>query len=708
MIGVTDEHKQQIEAILSRMTVEQKVAQMIQVPLFPHNRDEVLDWVRRGAGSVLHAMGDDARQLQAIALESGAGVPLLFGIDAVRGHALNRRATVFPSQLACACAWNPRLMRRIGAVTAREVAADGLHWTFSPILCLARDPRWGRVDETFGEDPVLTGRLGAALIHGYQDEPAKGERILACAKHYIAYGEAVGARDACDSEITDRKLREVFLPPFREAVNAGCASIMTAYGSLDGTPLTADAAHLKHILRDELGFDGFVVTDWTNLTFLSTKQHVAADSDEAAYLTAEAGNDMIMVSTEFYDSALRLLREGRLSESVIDDAVRHILTVKARFGLLDQPTRRGDPTCVGCAAHCAAALDAARQSVTLLRNDGTLPVAGSVRRIAVIGAGADDLRMQYGDWTYFTHPERDLARAPERPYVTLREGIESLARDTGREVVYAYGCGPIPSDRDDLDAAVDAAKGADLIVLTVGDEPDQIGEGRDRADLALSGWQTELYHRLRALGRPMVVVLIASKPLALGDAAGANAVVVAFNGGQFGGQAVAEILFGEAEPTGRLPISFPRHSGQVPVYYNSLPGWHGDRYFDLPEGPLFAFGEGLAYTRFAYSDASADAALRTVKVRVTNTGDRPGTETVQLYFRADTAPVMTPVKQLIEFSKVTLAPGQSKIVSLTADVDAFTYVGRDGVRQPHHGAARLMVGHSSRDEELLTLPITLP
>ena len=301
-----------VEELLSRMTLEEKAAQMVQVPYAFVGREESLRWARLGAGSFLHVLGDDAREIQQAAInESRLGIPVIFGIDAIHGHALNDHATVFPTQLAAACSWNPDVAYAMGEVTAREVASDGLHWTFSPLLCLGRDTRWGRVNETFGEDPYLTGELAAAIIRGYQgDDLSDGEHILACAKHYIGYGEATGARDSYDTEMTYRKLREVFLPPFKKAVDAGVASIMTAYGSIDGTPFTIDSVSLKDILRGELGFDGFVVTDWDNVNSLVRRQRVAKTAEEASVMAANAGNDMIMTSTEFYDAVLNAVRDA--------------------------------------------------------------------------------------------------------------------------------------------------------------------------------------------------------------------------------------------------------------------------------------------------------------------------------------------------------------------------------------------------------------
>lgn len=701
------EIKARVDSLLRQMTLEEKAAQMIQVSFRHLGREKSLEWAKRGVGSFLFAMGEDAKELQQAALSSRMGIPLLFGIDAVRGHAVNDHATVFPTQLAAASTWDKEAVREMGRVTAKEVASEGLHWTFSPLLCLARDTRWGRVDETFGEDPYLTGEMAAAIIHGYQgDDLRNADSILACAKHYFAYGEAVGARDACDSEITRRKAKEVFLPPFQKAVDAGCATFMTAYGSMDGTPFTASSWALRDMLRQEMGFEGFVVTDWGNMTSLMTQQLVAETPEDAAKLAAEAGNDMMMSSEEFFDAAVSLVRSGKMAESVLDEAVGHILAVKLRMGLFENPFRQGDPQCLGCPSHRDAALNVARKSVTLIKNDGVLPL-NTAQKVAVIGANGDDIRAQYGDWTYFSHPLPNPEKEPVRPYVTVKEGFEALSENT----VYCRGCGPVPCTEDDLDAALTAARDADVIVHVVGDMIDQVGEAKDRANLDLSGRQSELHEKLAALGKPLVTVLLASKPLTIGrEAARSNAVVVAFNGGMFGGQAVAEAVYGVFNPSGRLPISFPYHAGQVPVYYNALPGWHfgpNARYCDLPVGPLYAFGEGLSYTAFAYDDLVFDADTLQARVTVTNTGSRAGRETVQVYFRDCVSSVLTPVKQLIAFRQVDLQPGETKTVSFQLNRMDFSLVNAQEQRVVEPGKFLLMAGHSSKDDDLLKTEFSL-
>lgn len=731
--------RQQVEALLAQMTLEEKAAQMVQVPYTVVGREESLRWAKLGAGSFLHVLGDDAREVQQAALkESRLGIPVIFGIDAIHGHGLNTDAAIFPSQLATACSWDPAVAEEMGRVTAREVATDGLHWTFSPVCCLGRDTRWGRIDETFGEDPYLSGEMTYGIVKGYQGDSLDApDSILACAKHYIGYGEAVGARDAVDTQMTYRKMKEVFVPPFQRAVDAGCATFMTAYGSIDGHPFTADPKTMKTILRDEMGFDGFVVTDWNNCQSLMTQQFTAEDIEDASIQSAEAGNDMMMTTLDFYEAAVKAVREGKMAESVLDEAVRHILTIKFRMNLFGKPEKEGVPGCIGCEEHRQAALRAARRSVTLLKNDGMLPLKG-MKKVAVIGQNADDIQGQYGDWTYLTHPNALEGRPPRRPYVTVKEGFEALCAEKGAECVYHPGCairplppeviamieGPVLADpvaenirqlsmkrrppEDDIPGAVEAARGADAIVLVVGDTIDQHGEYKDRANLDLSGKQMELYRALRALEIPLTVVLVSSKPLCLGEIAEtADAVVIAFNGGQYGGQAVAEAMFGCFNPSGRLPISFPAHSGQLPVYYNALPGWHGGRYMDMPRTPVYAFGEGIGYAPFTYQNLTFDAETLVATVDVTNAGDVAGDEVVQVYMHDVVASVIRPVKQLIAFTRVTLQPGETKTVRIQLKRDDFSLVNREEKRVVEPGKFELFVGHSSRDEELLRTEFVL-
>ena len=734
------EVKKKVEEIISQMTLEEKAAQMIQVPVAMVGMEQAKEWARRGVGSFLHALGDDARELQKVAVnESRLKIPVVFGIDAIHGHGLNRNATIFPSQLSMASTWDRDLVEKIGHATATEVATDGLHWTFSPVLCLGRDPRWGRISETFGEDKYLSGELGASMIKGYQgDDLSADDSILACAKHFIAYGEATGARDAYDTQITYRKIKDEFLPPFKKAVEAGCATFMTAYGSVDGTPLTADRKALHDILRDELKFDGFLITDWDNVNALIRRQKVCDNIGDASALAAKAGNDMIMCSTEFYEGIIEQVKSGKVDEAQLDEAVRHILTIKFRMGLFAKPDKKGVPGSIGCEAHRELALKAARESVTVLTNDGVLPVRKKkLRKVVVIGPNADDIRAQYGDWTYFTHPVPGKYTEPQRPYVTLLEGVRNSLEGSGIDVEYSYGCsvngrsyykGDYPDteafmkqvyednrlDNDGtkempyINEAASIARGADLIILALGDNYNQMGEYNDRAELRLSGMQEALIRILSTMKIPLITVLITSKPLAVPEVVrDSDAVICAFNGGMYGGQAVSEVIFGDFNPEGRLPISFPVVTGQVPVYYNQLPGWHEGRYVDCPAEPLFAFGEGLSYTWYEYSDLKFDADTKTVSVKVTNTGKVKGVETVQIYIDDVVSSVMTANKNLAGFAKVELASGESKTVSIKLDDDTFSVVLPDETRVIEPGKFIIMAGHSSKDEDIIRLAVEL-
>lgn len=702
------EVEKRVNELLGQMTPEEKIAQMLQVSYANCTREEALEWARRGVGSFLHVLGDDAREVQQTALHTRLGIPVIFGIDAVHGHGLNRHATIFPSQLSMGCTFDRELVEQIGRATAKEVAADGLHWTFAPILCLGRDLRWGRVDETFGEDPYLTGELGAAIIRGYQGERLDADdSILACAKHYIGYGDAVGGRDSCDTEMTYRKLRDTFIPPFKKAVEAGCATFMTSYGSIDGTPFTVCPKALRDILRGELGFDGFVVTDWDNVNSLVKQQFVYETVEEASVAAAQAGNDMMMRTLEFYDAACAAYHDGRLSADVIDEAVRHILTIKVRMGLFEHPEKNCSADVIGCEEHRALALRAAREGVVLLKNDRhTLPISNA-KKIAVIGPNADDIRAQYGDWTYFTHPHNDPKDIePQRPYVTMVEGIKQAFEDV--EIVYHQGCGVTAAETDDIEGAVEAARGCDTIVLVLGDNIYLAGEKQDRADLSLSGRQTELLQELRKLNIPLVLVLVATKPLTIPlEVRLSDAVLFAFNGGMYGGQAVADVLAGRINPVGRLPITVPYHIGQVPAFYNSLPGWHGGKYVDQPAEPLFAFGEGMDYSCYQYSDLTVDAETLLATINVSNTGSIDGTETVQVYFRDVVSSVITPVKQLIAMQKVELKAGETKKVSFQLKKEDFSLVNVYEERVTEAGKFILMVGHSSKDTDLLKCEFTL-
>jgi beta-glucosidase len=460
--------------------------------------------------------------------------------------------------------------------------------------------------------------------------------------------------------------------------------------------------------REELGFDGFVVTDWDNVTNLITKQHVAGNIEEASRLAVIAGNDMLMKTPAAYDAVIKLVEEGALDIKYVDDAVRRILRVKFLAGLFEKPEKTGDPAIFGCKAHLEANKQAARESFVLLENrNSTLPLSQKINSVAVIGPNADDVLAMYGDWTYFTHPKHNKDIEPAKPYYTVLGGIQEIAGTLGVSVEYHRGCHVYNTDDQDIDGAVRAAGGCDAIVLAVGDVHPQFGEFNDRADLALSGSQQLLFDRLRELGKPIITVLLASKPLSIPKISEqTDALLALFHGGQYGGLALAEAIFGKLNPSGKLPITFPRHSGQLPVYYNYLSGWHCDGvYCDLGAGPLYEFGYGLSYSGFEYSEFIADNS--SAGVIVTNKSRTAGIETVQLYVNDAVSSVMTPVKQLIAFERVYLKAGESKAVTFRLDPSAFTLVLPDETRVVEPGTFVLMVGGDSRDGSLLQTELVL-
>lgn len=704
--------------LLSLMTLEEKIGQMMQISYTTVNPTEAEEWVsKKFAGSFLHALGDNADYLQELALATRLGIPLIFGIDAIHGHALLNGATIFPSQLAMSCSFNTSLIEKAGRATAREVAADGLHWTFSPVLCIGRDIRWGRIAETFGEDPYLIGALASAIIKGYQGKNLSDpDSILACAKHYLAYGESIGGKDAYDAEVTVRKVREVFLPPFKKAVEAGCATFMSGYQSIDGTPMTANKKMLRGILKDELGFEGFVVTDWNNTGSL-VNQRVSSDISDASKKAIESGNDMIMNTNGFYDAALDQVKDGKISESFIDEAVKRILHIKFQMGLFDGKKRRGyvSKDVIACREHQEVNLELTRESMVLLENkNNTLPLK-QIKKIAVIGPNADNIQAQFGDWTFFSHPDPNPDAVPNFEYYTMLRGIRELAATKDVEVSYHKGCDVMNKEDIDVKAAVCACKDADVIIAVMGDCLALNGEFKDRATLDLPGAQQKLLEELKELNKPLVVVLVNGKPLSIPRITeNADAVIETFNSGTLGGKALAEILFGEFNPCGKLTISFPYHSGQMPVYYNHLLGWHSGKYVDMPVAdPLYSFGYGLSYTSYKYSNLKLSKTICKVEdtiavsVDVTNVGERDGIEIVQLYINDVVSSVMTPVKELKGFKRILIKAGETNTVSINLLISDFTIVNADEQYVVEPGEFEIMVGCDSRDESLLKEILTV-
>ncbi len=703
---------ERIEDLLGRMTLAEKVGQMCQM----NGRDDAETWLREHhVGSFLHMLGEETNALQGVAAQTRLGIPLLFGIDAIHGHAFWPTSTVFPTQLALSCTWNPELVEEVGRITATEAAHTGVHWTFSPVLGVARDLRWGRIGETFGEDPYLVSELGSAMIRGYQGEALSApDAIAACGKHYAGYSGAQGGRDSSEAALSERAMRSTYLPPFQAAVEAGCATLMAGYQAIDGIPCSANRWLLSDVLRDEWGFQGFVVSDWKNVEHMNDEQQVSPNLMDAAMRVVSAGNDMAMNTPRFTKLVIDLVERGELDETVVDQAVRNVLRVKFALGLFDG-NRYADldkrAETIGCAAHRAVALASACQSLVLLKNEeGFLPLAEDVRRLAVIGPNADDRQAQLGDWVQWSGQlgETGLPGRTSESVITVLDGIRARAGDRA-SVDYARGCNVIDPAVDGIPEAAALAAAADVAIVVVGDNLEQVGETKDRANLDLSGGQKALLEAVYATGTPMVVVLMSSKPLTIPWVVQhAQALLATWNPGLEGGTAVAETLFGDRNPSGKLTISFPYHVGQQPVYYDLIPGWHGEaKYVDMPAEPLFPFGYGLSYTRFSYShlelasDVLTEGETLRVAVDVQNVGDRSGVEIVQLYVNDRFSSVTTPLKELKGFARVELAPGERRTVELELRCEQLALVNAELETVVEPGTFEVMVGGSSRDEDLL-------
>ena len=703
---------ERVEDLLQRMTREEKVGQLLQLD---GRVDMQHEYKTKHPGSFLHLLEEDAAEAIELAETDRLGIPLLLGIDAIHGHSFLKGATIFPTQIAMACSWNEELIRESARITAREMRNTGVHWTFSPVLCLARDLRWGRIGETFGEDPYLIGRFANAMIEGYQgDDLSDPDSVLATAKHFAGYSETQGGRDASEADLSRRKLRSYFLPPFAEAVQTGVGSFMTGYQSIEGVPSTANTWLLRDVLREEWGFEGILVTDWNNVGQLVTGQKICEDYPQAAALAIECGNDMIMATPQFYQGALDALEAGLLDEKVLDQAVRRVLRIKFKLGLFEDrryPNIAAAEAVKGAPEHRRVALELARESAVLLRNSGVLPLdEHKLSTIAVIGPNADNAFAQLGDWSLGTGQTREGETHPREAVVTVLDGIKQ--RFDG-EVLYSPGCRIEAGTESagEIEAALDIAAKADAVVLVLGDQHHLTGETKSTATLELQGGQLQLAEALQkslqTRGKELVVVLINSKPLVLPKSVyQAAAVIEQFNPGMLGGSALAELLFGDCNFTGKLTISFPYHVGQQPVFYSQVRGQHGDRYADMTQEPLYAFGEGHSYTSYEYGQLvlqethlSAGDVVR-ASVPVTNTGTMPGTEIVQAYV-SDLVTSATWVQmELKSFARVDLQPGETRAVELEIPVQECSIVNAAGERVVEPGEFELLVGPSSRRSEL--------
>ena len=725
--------------------------------------------VNKHVGSILHTSPSDLpKAVETVNTKTRLGIPLVIGDDCIHGYSFWPGATIFPEQLGMATTWDSEKVQAAGRATAEEVSTTGVHWTFSPVLCIARDTRWGRVGETFGEDPYLIGEMASSIVKGYQGgakagEPLAKDAILACAKHFAGYSETQGGRDASEADLSHRKLESWFLPPFERVAKEGCGTFMLGYESIEGVPVTFNKWLLSDRLRGAWNYQGTLITDWDNVGRSVWEQKVKPDYVQAAADAVKSGNDLVMTTPKFYEGAIEAVKTGLLDESLIDAAVARILALKFRLGLFEDPRLPDQErinAVIGSEEHQQLNLEVAREAVALLKNNGSLPFnAAGAKRIAVVGPLADDAQTQLGDWAGSSGQINWMPDGhPREMITTVLDGFKQLSPE-GCEVVYSRGANivdlvpdpegefypdgqPRPKigvsaklDRALLDEAVENARQSDLIVAVVGDVIQAIGEGCSTATLELLGGQNALIDALsnvaRETGKPFVVVLVSSKPQVLpASVIGTNGVIVdetpaegtsallwAPSPGMKGGQAIAEIILGETEPSGRLPITFPRHAGQLPVYYNQIRGQHGNRYADLTQNPAFAFGEGLSYTTFEYGEPTvtnvpesgmfAETDTVHAEITLTNTGDRKGTEVVQLYIGDIVTSYSWTDRELKAFQRVELEPGESETVAFDIPVSDCTIVDSEANRIVEPGEFEVLIGHSSRREDLKRTTFTV-
>ena len=723
-VYATPAEKAFVDALLAKMTVEEKLGQLNQPAGVGNNTGPAAmtgneDQIRRGEiGSYLGTQGAVLTcRLQRIAVEqSRLGIPLLFGYDVIHGH-----RTVFPVPLGESASFDPVEVQHAARVAAIEAAAHGIHWTYAPMVDIARDPRWGRVVEGAGEDPYLGSVLAAARVRGFQgDDLRKPDAVLATAKHFVAYGAAEGGRDYDVADISERTLHEVYLPPFKAAVDAGAQSIMAAFNEVAGVPMHAHRPLIEDLLRKAWGWDGLLVSDYTGVMELMP-HGVAADRKQAGALGLRAGVDVDMVSQIYVKDLPAEVKAGRVPMAQVDASVRRVLNAKYRLGLFDDPYR----SCTDDGAHERAmtltpehradARRMAQKSLVLLENDNdVLPLSKSVRTLAVIGPLADHRRAMLGNWA---------VAAREEDAVTPLEGLRAaLGMDT--RLLVAQGAAIDGDDTSGFDQAVAAARQADAVVMFLGEHPDMSAEANNRSSLDLPGVQQQLALAVAATGKPVVVVLLNGRPLTIAALQGkVPAILEAWFPGVEGGNAIADVLFGAADPSGKLPVTFPRNVGQVPIYYAhkntgrppSETEKYTSKYLDVAWTPLYVFGHGLGYTTYRYDPPrvsrpklALDDLAQQVDVRVTNTGKRAGVEVVQLYLRDDVASVTRPVRQLRGFRRVPLQPGESRIVSFTLGFDDLAMYDEQMHQVVEPGTFTVFVGGSSSAEQSARFEVMAP
>lgn len=700
--GARDRNVSKIDSrvshLLGKMTLEEKIGQLTQ---FNFDQKDLETQIGEGkVGSVISEPDPGRiRRLQQIAVEkSRLHIPILFGHDVIHGY-----RTIFPIPLGLASSWDPAVIEKMARVSADEASAAGIRWTFSPMVDVARDPRWGRISEGGGEDTFLQSQLAAAYVRGYQgNDLSNPSSVAACVKHFAGYGAAEAGRDYNSVDMSVQRLREVYLPPFRAAIDAGAPTVMTSFNTLNGIPATADPFILRQVLRREWGFRGLVVSDYNAIPELMN--HGVAENKAAAGVASfKAGVDMDMSGGVYLAELPRLVREGKVSLSAIDDAVRRVLHLKFELGLFDHPYGSGGESAVAVTeAHRQAAREIAQKSIVLLKNEGQiLPMSASAKTIAVIGPLADSKSDMLGNW---------YAQGDANDVTTVLTAVQQRAQAKQGRVLFSKVGEVTSASEQEIAEAVATASKADTVLMVLGEKGTMSGEAASRASLELPGDQQKLLERVVATGKPIVLVVMSGRPLVLTWAAEhVAAIVEAWFPGTEAGNAVSDVLFGDVNPSGRLPVTFPRSLGQVPIYYSALSTGrpltseadkkYKSAYLDSPNTPLYPFGFGLSYAEFRYSDVTTEGPDKGgnlhVTVQVKNTGSRPGDDIVQVYSRTLVASMSRPVRQLQAFRRVSLAAGESKSLHFTVPRTQLAFWNADGHRVVEPGKYSLFVGGDS-------------
>jgi beta-glucosidase len=725
--------EERVNDLLSRMTLEEKIGQMNQFVGIEHiktaeanltaeqlknntasafypgfSTTDLENLTKEGlVGSFLHVLTiQEANYLQSLAMQSRLKIPVIFGIDAIHGNANAPDNTVYPTNIGLASSFDTEMAYKIARQTAKEMRSMNMHWTFNPNVEVARDPRWGRVGETFGEDPHLVTQMGIQTVKGYQGDLNSENDVLACIKHFVAGSEPINGTNGSPADLSERTLREVFFPSFKAGVDAGAMSAMMSHNELNGIPCHSNEWLMTDVLRKEWGFKGFIVSDWMDIEHLYDLHATAENLKEAFYQSIMAGMDMHMHGIHWNELVSELVKEGRIPESRIDESVRKILTIKFRLGLFEHPYADEKTTMKIRlnSEHRQTALEAARNSIVLLKNDGILPLTEKYKNVLVTGINANDMNI-LGDWS---------AVQKDKNVITVLEGLKMVSPNTHFEFV-DQGWDPRNMSPEKVNEAAEKAKSADLNIVVAGEYMMRFrwtertgGEDTDRSDIDLVGLQNDLIEKVAASGKPTILILITGRPLGVEKAVGkVNALVQAWEPGMYGGEAIAEILYGKINPSAKLPITIPRSVGQIQMIYNHKPSQYFHPYVVTSSEPLYPFGFGLSFTTYKYdnlqlsgSEISKDENLE-VSVDVTNTGKMDGTEIVQLYLRDKFSSVTRPIKELKDFARVTLKTGETKTVHFTVSPDKLTFLDKNLKPVVENGEFIVMVGSSSREEDLL-------